>query len=511
MAFIGSILQKAVKLNKTLSKRKYYDAELQHRTLKNLLLMAEHTDFGEHYNFKEILKSRYFRQDFRDAVPIFDYNKMYEEWWYRSVNDEENVSWPGKVKYFALTSGTSESSSKRIPITNEMIQAINKTSLRQTNTLGDLKLPAKFYEKSVLMVGGCANLTPIGQHFEGDLSGILASRLPSWFHNFYKPGKRIAQIKDWETKLDEMTKNAHKWDIGIVAGVPAWVQLLMERVIKHNNVDNIHDVWPNLRIYFHGGVSFTPYRDSFKKLLGREIHFLETYLASEGFLAFETGDSRFTMQLVLDNGIFFEFIPFNEKNFDENGNVRPDAQTLFIDEVEEGRDYAILISTCAGTWRYLIGDVIRFTSLEDFEIIISGRTKHFLSLCGEHLSVDNMNKAIRIVSDKFDIDINEFTVHGEKDGSLFAHRWYIGVEDSARFEGQQDAIKSELDEALKSLNDDYITERKHALKEIYVEILPLQTFYGFMKSKGKQGGQNKFPRVLKGAILEDWKKFINSN
>jgi hypothetical protein len=510
MAFIGNILQKVVKINKNIVDRTLvYDSRLQGKTLLKLLKTAAFTDFGKKYGFENMVYQKNFREVFRDTVPIFDYNKMFEEWWHRTLNDEYDVTWPGRIKHFALTSGTSESTSKRIPVSPEMISAINRTSLRQSNTIVGLDLPAEFYEKSVLMVGGSAKLTKVGMHYEGDLSGILASRLPVWFHKFYKPGINIGQIRDWEEKLDVMTKRAHTWDIGIVAGVPAWVQILMERVIAHNQVDNIHDVWPNLKVFFHGGVSFAPYRKSFEKLLGKPIHFLETYLASEGFFAFEAGDNRSTMQLVLDKGIFYEFIPFNEQNFDENGNLLPDAQTLFIDEVKEQVDYALLISTCSGTWRYLIGDTIRFTSLKDFEIIITGRTKHFLSLCGEHLSVDNMNQAIRIISEKFNVKINEYTVCGEREDNLFAHRWYIGVESDGKSDIDKEEVMKELDQALMSLNDDYITERKHALKSVHVELIPTHKFYDFLKLKGKFGGQNKFPRVLKGDLLVDWKNYIS--
>jgi hypothetical protein len=212
------------------------------------------------------------------------------------------------------------------------------------------------------------------------------------------------------------------------------------------------------------------------------------------------------MKLVLDNGIFFEFIPFDEENFNENGEVKANAKTLMIDEVQEGKDYALVMSTCAGAWRYLIGDVIRFASKEETEITITGRTKHFLSLCGEHLSVDNMNKAIQLVSEEFNISIPEFTVAGIPHKSLFAHKWYIGCD------GAVDAqkLRDRLDHHLQVLNDDYAVERIAALQEVIVEVLPTEVFYKYLASKGKSGGQNKFPRVVKNAQLEDWNKFLAS-
>jgi hypothetical protein len=281
---------------------------------------------------------------------------------------------------------------------------------------------------------------------------------------------------------------------------------LIEKILEHHKLRNIHELWPNLQAYVHGGVSFDPYRKGFEKLLGKPIHYLETYLASEGFIAYQAFPGRRTMKLVVDNGIFFEFIPFDEDNFNDNGEVKQNARTLLIDEVEEGKDYALVMSTCAGAWRYLIGDVIRFASKEEAEITIVGRTKHFLSLCGEHLSVDNMNKAVQLVSEEFNISIPEFTVAGIPYKSLFAHQWYIGCD------GQVDAKKlaERLDYHLQILNDDYAVERIAALGELMVEVLPTEVFYSYLAAKGKSGGQNKFPRVVKNAQLEDWKKFLES-
>jgi hypothetical protein len=343
-----------------------------------------------------------------------------------------------------------------------------------------------------------------GSYFEGDLSGIQAARLPFWFQHFYKPGKKIAKNRNWDVKLDEIANKAPEWNIGIIVGVPAWLQILMEKIIEKHKVKNIHEIWPNLRVYVHGGVSFDPYKKGFEKLLGKPIFYIETYLASEGFIAFQALPNRKSMRLVLNNGIFYEFVPFESKNFDANGDVLPDAETLMIDDVEEGKEYAILLSTCAGAWRYLIGDTIKFVSKEEAEIIITGRTKHFLSLCGEHLSVDNMNKAIETVADELNIAIPEFTVAGIPHGSLFAHHWYIGTDSAAK----ADVIRKKIDDKLKELNDDYAVERSAALKEVKVDVLPVKTFYKWMESKGKVGGQNKFPRVLKSTQLEDWKAFI---
>ncbi len=508
MAVLGSIVKRAIKLRgrmPTIFKIKNPYA-IQFKELKKLLKKASNTSFGEKYGFNEILKSHDPVEEFQQRVPIHDYNQIFRNWWYRTLNGEPFVCWPGKVKYFALSSGTSEASSKQIPITNDMLRAIKKTSINQIFSLARYDFSQGFYEKGILMLGGSTHLNYNGTYFEGDLSGITAKNIPFWFQHFYKPGKRIAKERDWPTKLEEIVKKARSWDIGVICGVPAWWQILLEKIIDHYKVDNIHQIWPNLSIFVHGGVSFGPYEKGFEKLLGKQITYIETYLASEGFIAFQNRPNTNSMQLVLNNWIFMEFVPFNEKNFDTEGNLKPDAETLTIDKVKEDIDYALLISTNAGAWRYLIGDMIKFTSLEFNEIIITGRTKHFLNLCGEHLSQENMNMAIKRVEDQLNIEIREFTVTGVKHNSMFAHKWYIGTDN----EVDPDTLRTKIDENLKILNDDYRVERIAAIKGVFVEILPSKTFYDYMKYKGKEGGQNKFPRVLKNEHLSDWEKFLKS-
>lgn len=508
MAILGTLLKRSLKLRENLEQEYSSPFELQKNVLRDLLITAADTEFGRYYHFSEIL--RYFRKGPKEfyrhfqQIPLHDYNKIYKDWWQLSLKGVKNICWPGRMKYFALSSGTSESSSKYIPITKDMTKAIQRTSIRQILSLVKYDLPSKFFETGILMVGGSTLLNKRGSYYEGDLSGIQAARLPFWFQGFYKPGKKIAKTRKWSAKLEEITRKAGDWDIGIIVGVPAWIQILLEKVIDHYQVKHIHEVWPNLRVYVHGGVSFDPYRKGFEKLLGRPLYYIETYLASEGFIAYQTSPRHGPMKLVLNNGIFYEFIPFTDENFLPSGEMSPKARTLLIDEVEEGKDYALLLSTCAGAWRYLIGDVIRFTSVEDSEIIITGRTKHFLSLCGEHLSVDNMNKAIELVSGELNLDIKEFTVAGIPHGTLFAHHWYIGTDQPA----DPEVVKERLDHHLKALNDDYAVERSAALKEVIVDVLPSQVFYGWLESKGKSGGQNKFPRVLRSAQLEDWQAFL---
>jgi hypothetical protein len=507
MPVVGAFLEELLKIRKRIKFRTPVSAEVsQEKVLRRLLHMSSHTAVGRAYDFEGLLREKELVKNYRYRVPVFDYNKLYNAWWHRTVNGERDVTWPGRVKYFALTSGTSESASKRVPVTTQMLAAIRRTSLRQMLTIPDLEMPTEFYQKGILLLGGSSSLkhNQFGYGWEGDLSGIVQKRLPVWVHRFYKPGRKIGSMPDWSQKLDAITKVAHKWDVGIVCGVPAWIQLLTQKIMEFHKVDHIHEIWPNFNIYVHGGVSFTPYRDSFGKLLGKKVHFLDTYLASEGFIAVQNVHNKMGMQLVVDNGIFFEFIPFTDRNFDADGQIKDNPEVLSLNEVEKDKDYALLLSTCSGAWRYLIGDTIRFKTLDDYQLIISGRTKHFLSLVGEHLSVDNMNMAIAEVSSKLNVHINEFAVAGIPYEGFFAHKWYIGTNDLINTE----LLRTMIDQTICSLNDDYATERKHALKNILVETVPLEKFYSFMKSKGKFGGQHKFPRVLKSSQLQDWEQFL---
>jgi hypothetical protein len=508
MPILGSIIKGAIELRSRVPVEfiKPEGIKAQRRVLRKLLRKAQYTSFGEHHRFGEILRSRDMVGAFQQNVPATAYNDIFKKWWYRTLNGEAYVCWPNRVKYFALSSGTSEASSKYIPVTNDMLRAIKKISIRQLISLANYDFPSDFYERGILMLGGSTHLHFNGTYYEGDLSGITASNIPFWFEHFYKPGKRIAKERDWQSKLNDIVKKAKDWDIGVVVGVPAWIQILMERIIEYYKLENIHQIWPNLSIYVHGGVSFEPYKKGFARLLGKPLTYIETYLASEGFLAYQTRPDTDSMQMVLDNNIFFEFVPFNSDNFDIEGNLIPNPQVLTIDQVEEGREYALLLSSCAGAWRYLIGDTLRFTSKELYEIQITGRTKHFLSLCGEHLSQENMNRAVRMLEDELNVDIREFTVSGIKYDTMFAHQWYLGSDDPI----DQELAREKIDGYLKVLNDDYRVERIAALKDVLVDVLPTSWFYEYMKIHGKEGGQHKFPRVVKGDHYLRWIDFLKT-
>jgi hypothetical protein len=477
----------------------------QLKVLKKLLRKARFTQFGQAYKFDEILMAKDPSAKFRQLVPTCNYNRIYEEWWHKTIDGAPDVCWPGKIKYYALSSGTSESASKYIPITKDLLNGNKMVMVKQLLSLRHYEdLPVKSIGKGWLMLGGSTDLQKDGDYYAGDLSGITAKKAPFWFSPFYKPGKKIAKQKDWNKKLDEIVSKAPEWDIGFIVGVPAWIQMCMEMIIQRYKLNNIHELWPNLAFFVHGGVSFEPYKKGFEKLLGKPLLYIETYLASEGFIAYQDRQHAKGMRLVTNEHIFFEFVPFDDKNFDHDGELVENPESCLIDEIEEGKDYAILLSTSAGAWRYLIGDTVRLVDRERSEIIITGRTKHFLSLVGEHLSVDNMNKAIKVVSEEMNICIPEYTVVGEPYGSFFAHHWYVACNETVNAE----ELRSKIDARLCELNDDYAVERKSALKEVFLDVLPEDRFMGFMKAKGKIGGQHKFPRVLKGKMLEDWQKYL---
>jgi hypothetical protein len=503
MAFLENSLPKSI-VN-ALSLKVKSPAEQQRRVLMMLLKKAKYTQFGQLYGFDRLLLAPDPVKAFVETVPVFDYNTIHEAWWHKALEGTTDVCWPGKIKYFALSSGTSGAASKYIPVTKDLMKGNRLVMIRQLLSLLNYdNIPLKTIGKGFLMIGGSTDLQKGPGYFAGDLSGITAKKAPFWFSPFYRPGKKIARTTDWNTKLEAIVEEAPNWDIGFVVGVPAWIQLCMEMIIKRYNLNNIHEIWPNLTIFCHGGVAFEPYKKGFEKMLGKPLIYIETYLASEGFIAYQDREHPDGMKLVLNQHIFLEFVPFNEDNFDADGNINKNPRAFLIDEVEEDKDYAILMSTSAGAWRYLIGDTIRFVNKEKSEIIITGRTKHFLSLVGEHLSVDNMNRAIQLANEKLNISVMEFTVAGIPIEGLFGHHWFVGTDEPV----DKNILKKTLDEALIELNDDYAVERKSALKELIVDVLPEKTFLEFMDKQGKMGGQHKFPRVLKGTKLDEWKTFL---
>ncbi|MFN5845215.1 MAG: GH3 auxin-responsive promoter family protein [Flavobacteriia bacterium] len=502
MPIIGKLLKKTTEITykRKFKKGKEYTNQLN--TLGKLLEKAKNTRFGLHHDFHKILNKSDFVEVYQEHVPITDYDTFYAAWLKESIRGNKDHTWPGRIKYYALSSGTTGSPSKRIPVTEEMIRSFQKTSMGQISALHELDLPDSFYSASILAVGGCSKLTKKKTHIEGDLSGILKKHTSFIVNPFTKPGNKIAGIRDWNKKLEKMVEKAPTWNVGILAGVPSWCILLLERIVERYELDSIHDIWPNFQVYVHGGVFMQPYISRLEKVAGKKVFLLDTYLASEGYFAYQESIDSTGMRLLLNNGVFYEFVPFNSEFFDENGTVRHGAKAFTLSEVTKGIDYAMVISTNAGLWRYMIGDLVRFEDIAEREVRITGRIKQFLSLCGEHLSLDNINTAINNISKQHGIQISEFSLYAGTDPTK--HFWFIGTDHQVT----EEDLRNALDRELAALNDDYAAVRKHTLQEPNLQVFPVSVFYEFMDSIGKSGSQNKVPRVMNEYQAEKWQKFL---
>lgn len=504
MAIFGSIIKSLIDLKESFTAEADACKE-QEDVLRNLLKKAKDTAFGRHYNFEELLKSDDIKRSYAQKLPYFDYNKIDGEWWHRYHEGEENVTWPGKPPYFALSSGTTGKSSKRIPVTDDMLEAIRKAGIKQISALSNFDLPPDFFEKEIMMLGSSTDLQKHGDHKEGEISGISASNIPFWFRSYYKPGEEIAKIDEWDERVQKIAENAKNWDIGALSGIPSWMELMLKKVIEHNKLNNIHEIWPNLQVYASGGVAFEPYKKSFEKLWGKPVQVIDTYLASEGFLAIQNRPQTHAMKLILNNGVYFEFVPFKPEFIHEDGSLTENAPVIPLEEVEEEKEYVLLISTVSGAWRYIIGDTIKFTDKEKYEIRITGRTKFFLNVVGSQLSVNKMNDAVQELEEQFDIRIPEFVVAAKRaeDGEYY-HFWYLGTEDTADAEKLGDA----LDNALKEANKNYKVARSKALKGVKLKIVQPDMFHEWNALNKKKGGQVKMEKVMNEQKFEEWENFV---
>ncbi|MAP80670.1 MAG: GH3 auxin-responsive promoter [Aequorivita sp.] len=505
MAILGSIIKAAIDLRGAIVSEKS-PVEAQKEVLKNHLEKAKGTAFGKYYGFDKILEAENIQKAFAEAVPYFDYHEMEQAWWQQTQEGLADITWPGSPKYFARSSGTTGKSSKKIPVTEDMIEAIRTTGIKQVGALTNFEIPSDFFEKEIMMLGSSTDLEEQDQFLEGEISGISASNIPFWFRGYYKPGEEIAQMDDWDKKVETIAKNARQWDIGALSGIPSWMELMMKEVIAYHNANNIHEIWPNLQVYTSGGVAFQPYEKSFNQLLAHPITVIDTYLASEGFLAFQNRPDTTAMKLVTDNGIYFEFVPFKPEYINEDGSLSQKAPALTIAEVEENVDYVLIISTVSGAWRYLIGDTIAFTDVQKAEIKITGRTKFFLNVVGSQLSVNKMEVALREMESKFDIKIPEFTLAAVKINDEFYHHWYLGTEAQTNSE----KIAEALDNALKEANKNYAVARSKALKGVKVTTVNPNVFHEWNAKNKKKGGQVKMEKVMDKEKFSEWEAFVKS-
>lgn len=502
MAFIGKIIKGAIDVTGFINSDPKPERS-QHRVLLELLEKAKHTAFGKKYRFSTILASSDPVRLFQREVPVHDYDQMYASWWHYLREGHQNITWPGGQRYFALSSGTT-TRSKTIPVTDDMLEAIKKAGIQQIMSLKNFDLPSDFFEKQIMMLGSSTALTPYDDFLEGEISGISAANIPIWFRGFYRPGAKIAATAHWDERVRQIAEAAPKWDIGSMTGIPSWSELLLKEIIRYNGADTIHDIWPNLQVYTSGGVAFEPYRKSFDKLLSRPITYIDTYLASEGYLATQKRPDTTAMSLITDNGIFFEFVHFKDDNIDDQGRIRQGAEVLTLENAEIDTEYILLISTVAGAWRYMIGDTVKITDKEKAEIVITGRTKHFLNVVGEQLSVHQMNTAMQYLEHEFDLEIQEFTVAAIRQGETYINKWYIGTDKEAK----ASTLAECLDNQLAYLNKNYKVARHKALRGVEVEVVPTAHFYRWSEAFKKMGGQTKIPRVMQEDDFRDFEKYI---
>lgn len=506
MAILGSIIKGFLDLRDKLAPETE-PIDAQQKVLQKLLEQAKGTAFGRHYNFENILESADTAKTFSKSIPYFDYEKISEVWWHRLHEGETDVTWPGSPDYFALSSGTTGKTSKRIPVTNDMIDAIRDAGIKQVYALSNFDLPVDFFEKGIMMLGSSTDLNEKNNHKEGEISGISASNIPTWFRGYYKPGEEIAQIDDWDERVQKIAEEASNWDIGALSGIPSWMELMLQNVISYHNLNNIHEIWPNFQVYTSGGVAFGPYEKSFNALLGKPITVIDTYLASEGFIAFQARPETDAMQLVTDGGIYFEFVPFKPEYINQDGTLVDDAPSVTLAEVELGQDYVLIISTVSGAWRYLIGDTIEFMDLERAEIKITGRTKFFLNTVGSQLSVNKLNDAVQHLEEKFSMKIPEYTLCAKRIDGEFHHCWYLGTEDKK----VDTELASQLDAFLQGANKNYKVARSKALKGVKVKTIEPSLFYDWNGKNKKKGGQVKMERVMGEGKFAEWEKFVGAN
>lgn len=466
---------------------KKYPYNVQEETFTKLVSRAQTTEWGIKYGYSDKLSI----EAFQEKVPLQTYDELkpYVE---RLRNGEQNLLWPEEIKWFAKSSGTTNEKSKFIPVSNETLEVCHFRGGKDVIALYSLNYPENGILKGKgLTLGGSHQIHNFSNRsYYGDLSAILIENLPFWSTFIKTPTSKIALLPEWEDKLEKLTRHTIDENVTSIAGVPSWTLVLIKYILDYSGKKNLTEVWPNLELFIHGGVSFTPYREQFKSFIPNDsMHYLETYNASEGFFGIQDDPSTDDMLLMLDYGIFYEFIPLENIN-DKNPPV------LTVKDVELNRNYAIVISTNSGLWRYIIGDTVFFTSLFPHKIKISGRTRHFMNAFGEEVMVDNADKALQIACEKTGASVYEYTaapvyMNSSARGS---HQWLI------EFEKQPEnmiAFTFELDSALKSINSDYEAKRykDFALLMPVVKNLTKGTFYQWFQKKGKLGGQNKMPRL----------------
>jgi hypothetical protein len=465
---------------------KQHPEAAQREVLQNLVTSAQYTEFGRKYHFNSLFNIR----DFKKAVPIHEYDDL-KPYIQRIMDGEQNILWNSPINWFAKSSGTTSDKSKFIPVSDDSLEDTHFKAAKDVLTMYYNNFPeSSLLTGKGLVIGGSHTVHRLNDetHY-GDLSAVLLQNSPFYGKWIRTPELSIALMDEWEAKIEKIARQTITENVTSISGVPTWTIVLFRRILEITGKSCISEVWPELELYIHGGVSFVPYREHFDALIGKPIHYVETYNASEGFFAAQDDPQADGMLLFPDYGIFMEFMPI-----EEYGNAEP--RTIGLNDVETGKNYALVISTNGGLWRYLIGDTIQFTSLSPYRIRVSGRLKHYINAFGEELIIDNSDKAIATACEQTGAMVNDYTaapVYFNESGNG-AHEWLV------EFEKEPDNLEhfqQVLDDALKQLNSDYEAKRHKdiALRGPVLHRLEKGTFAEWLRQKGKLGGQHKVPRL----------------
>lgn len=476
-----------------------YPVEVQNEQMLKLVKAASKTRYGKEHNFKEI--NNYLA--FKNQVPLVNYEKLspYIE---EQRNTNENILWQEKIKWYAKSSGTTNAKSKFIPVSEDAIKQCHFKGGKDMLTLFyNNNEEAQLFTGKNLRLGGSSAVYEDNNSYFGDLSAIIIENMPMWADMSSAPKQEVALMSEWESKMDAIIQETVHENITSLAGVPSWMLILLDRVLKHTGKNNILEVWPNLEVYFHGGVNFSPYKEQYKKLIPSDtFKYYETYNASEGFFAIQDQNNSDELLLMLDYGIFYEFIPMNEYN-----SIH--SKTISLADVEINKNYALVITTNAGLWRYIIGDTIKFTSIAPHRIKITGRTKHFINAFGEELIIENAEDALKIACQQTQSSIKEYTVAPifMQDNKKGSHEWLIEFKQAP---ASLNDYKIALDKALQSLNSDYEAKRYKdiTLAMPTITLAHHNQFHDWLKSKNKLGGQHKVPRLYNDrTFIDEIKEF----
>lgn len=469
-----------------------YPYEVQNELLMNLLDWAKQTEFGKQYEFKSIQSYR----EFAERVPISTYEN-YQHWIERSRQGEQNLFWPKPIKWFAKSSGTTDTKSKFIPVSNAALENCHYAAGKDLLCMYLNNNPdSELFNGKNLRLGGSKELYEENGTVFGDLSAILIDNMPFWAEFSSTPSNKVSLMSDWNLKMQAIVDETLNENVTSLAGVPSWMLVLLNQVLETSGQSNLLEIWPNLEVYFHGGVSFMPYKQQYKNLIpSSSFKFYETYNASEGFFAIQDQNNSDELLLMLDYGIFYEFIPM-----DSYGTSK--EKIIPLHEVEKGKNYAMIITTNAGLWRYKIGDTVRFTCIYPYRIKVTGRTKHFINAFGEELIIENTEKALQNISRKLRFEISDYTVapifmEGKEKG---AHEWLIEFKMPPE---DLNYFSELLDNALKAINSDYEAKRYNniTLNPPKIKMARQGLFHDWLKSKNKLGGQHKVPRLSNSRVF----------